>query len=145
MTTAALKTVATVAALAVCAVLGATSARAAIIVNGDFSLGIPSAPGWIIEGNVFHRGPQGPEFWFGAGTTAENGPGIIAFNAGNLPPNGAISQVFGTVPGETYTVQYDFGATENANQQITAAIFGSLGTLLASLLLDRLSDLLFKI
>jgi len=115
-------------------------AQANLLINGDFNLGIPTHPGWVVQNNVFHRGtsaPAFPGFWFGAGTAAENGPGIIAFNAGDTPANASntISQTFGTVFGESYSVEYDFGATESSAQQLRASILGADG---ASLLFTQL-------
>jgi hypothetical protein len=125
----------TIALLAVSSLIS-RPAHANLIVNGDFSTGIPNAPGWTITGNVFHRGPGGADFWFGAGTTAENGPGIIAFNAGNTIPNGSISQTFGTVAGASYGFEFDFGGTENTTQRLHAEILGSAVTPLFSLVVQ---------
>ena len=118
-----------------------SNAFAELIVNGDFNTGMPNAPGWTVIGNVSHVGAGGPPFWFGAGTAAENGPGVIAFNAGNTPPNGSIAQSFGTVAGSNYTVEFDFGVTENGTsatvmQGLIATVLGTgnivLGTLAVS-------------
>ena len=108
--------------------LATVPAHANLIVNGDFNTGVPNHPGWFTTGNVFHRGQQGADFWFGAGTTAENGPGIIAFNAGQTAPNGSIFQTFGTVAGASYAFEFDFGGTENTTQRIIAAVLGVNGT-----------------
>jgi len=110
------------------ALLGSGAAHANLLVNGDFNTGIPNAPGWTIMGNVFHVGmspPQFPPFWFGAGTAAENGPGVIAFNADNAQVNGTISQTFGTVAGASYSFEFDFGGTTNTTQWLLAEILGS--------------------
>ena len=113
--------------------LGATSpAFANLIVNGDFNAGIGTWQGWTKVGNISHVTQSGPPFWFGAGTAAENGPGVMAFNAGNTTPNGVLSQTFGTVAGQSYALHFDFGVTENGtsatvSQTLIAAVLGADG------------------
>ena len=135
------------AALAICALLGSAPARGNLIVNGDFNAGMPSPasptacdstnpPGWTMTPNfdqptVFHCRTSEPVFegfWFRAGNTAENGPGIIAFNAGDRPALGTLSQTFGTVPGAQYTLEFDYGVTGflPVNQQsLAVTVLGS--------------------
>lgn len=100
-------------------------ANANLIVNGDFETGAQSP--WIMTGNVLQVGPVGSPFWFGAGSSTQDGNFAIAFNAGNLVPDGKISQVFATVAGTTYMVQFDYGATQGGTQQVSASVMGSDG------------------
>lgn len=122
------------AILALSGVLAMGSAHANIIVNGDFETGVFGP--WLITGNMFLIGTAGGDFWFGGGSTAQNGTRAVAFNADDTVPNGTISQSFATVVGETYAVQYDFGATQNATQQITASVLGTSGALYSQLVSD---------
>jgi hypothetical protein len=112
------------------ATLAAGSAHANLIANGDFETGVFSP--WVINGNVVLRGPAGGDFWFGGGSTAQNGRFAVMFNAGNTAPNGTISQTFATVAGEIYEVEYDYGSTASASQSITTSVLGSDGSRLLS-------------
>src|SRR5687768_12831228 len=108
------------------AAFASTSAHAAFFTNGDFEAGTVSP--WTITGNVFWVGPQGAPLWFGGGNAADNGTRVIAFNAGNTVPNGFIQQIFDVVAGETYDVDYFWGATANTTQRVNASVFGADGT-----------------
>ncbi len=112
--------------LAMWGLVTAGSAQANLIVNGDFETGV-AAP-WIFSGNVAVTGPASADFWFGGGSTAQNGNFAAVFNAGDTTPNGVISQTFATVVGEIYAVQFDYGASQGGTQTIIASILGSDGT-----------------
>lgn len=102
----------------------ALGASAAPIVNGDFEAGLT---GWTVTGNVDLAAPAGGAFWFGAGSSAQDGNYAIAFNAGDTTPNGTLSQTFATVEGAHYTVSFNFGATNcqgSCGQAMTVNIFG---------------------
>jgi hypothetical protein len=108
----------------------AAPAHANLIVNGGFETG--AANPWVVTGpdnNVVIRGPLGGDFWFGGGSTAQNGSFAAMFNAGDRAPVGTISQTFATVPNEVYQVTFDYGATLNATQRITASVLGTAGLL----------------
>jgi hypothetical protein len=121
------------ALVAVAAGVFATSSKAAIIVNGDFETG--NLTGWVVD-----SGPIGdaigiaPVPYFGAGTTAQNGNFMAAFNQGNgSSAGGSLSQTFGTLPGATYTVDYAFGTTASFGinyQQLDAYLLGANGSTL---------------
>lgn len=72
--------------LAAIGLTAALSASAAPIVkNGNFELGLTD---WAKTGQVAVTGPNGANFYFGAGNAAQNGTKVIAFNAGDKNPNG---------------------------------------------------------
>jgi hypothetical protein len=125
------KTLVGAAAVAAAALGFSAPAQANLIVNGDFEAGVPSP--WVITGNISYISTLGGDFWFGGGSTAQNGKYAVAFNAGDTIPNGYITQTFSLVAGETYELEYDFGSTRSASHQITVSVLGGDGlTVLAS-------------
>jgi len=111
--------------LAMWGVVAAGPAQANLIVNGDFETGATSP--WIFSGNVAVTGPASADFWFGGGSTAQNGTRATVFNSADTTPNGVISQTFATVLGETYQVEFDYDASQGGTQSIIASILGSDG------------------
>lgn len=115
-----------IAAIGLTAALGASAAP---IVNGNFETG--SLGAWSTSGNVYLTSAAGGDFWFGAGSAAQNGSYAIAFNAGDSTPNGALSQTFATTAGARYIVNFNFGATRcqsSCGQSLLASALGSNGT-----------------
>jgi len=106
--------------------MAATSAQAALITNGNFEAGLS---GWNTTGHVNTAVFNGS--YFGGGSNAQNGTTMIAFNAGDSTPNGALFQAFSTTIGTSYTVMFDYG-TNTSTQRITAAAFSNTNTLLNS-------------
>jgi VCBS repeat-containing protein len=77
------------------------------LVNGSFE---SNFTGWTRTGNMSVQSS--------APYTATDGTKLASFNDGNLAPNGVLSQTFGTVIGQTYTVAYDLGVLSyNTSQQ----------------------------
>jgi hypothetical protein len=113
-----------ISALGLCA---AVSATATPLVNGDFEAGLT---GWTTADNVYLAYPAGGAFWFGAGSSAQNGNYAVAFNAGDSAPNGSIGQTFATTARAHYTVTFDFGATScqrSCGQSLVASAIGNDG------------------
>lgn len=100
-------------------------ARAAnIIVNGDFETGslTPSVANGGPNNDVIVVASVGTNF-FGAGSAAADGNYLVAFNAGNSPPGGTLSQTFNTLPGARYSVAFDYG-TNGSPETIHAVVNG---------------------
>lgn len=123
----------TLSAVLLAAGLGAAIAAPAhagptvnLIQNGDFETGALSP--WTASGNV----AIGTIPYFGGGSAAADGKYLVAFNAGNQPPNGVLSQTFATVAGAQYTVTYGYGTNDGTRQSITASVADNLNTVLAS-------------
>ncbi len=76
------------------------------IVNGSFEADFN---GWAASGNM--------ELKSSAPYVASDGSKLIAFNASNKTPNAVLSQSFVTVPGKTYTLNFDFGTYAFGPQQ----------------------------
>jgi lysophospholipase L1-like esterase len=56
---------------------------------------------------------------------ATDGGKLVAFNDGNLSPNGVLSQSFPTIPGQAYTLAFDAGAFGSAaEQRLQVAVTG---------------------
>jgi hypothetical protein len=108
----------------------ASAANANIIANGNFESGTFSS--WTKTGNVAVTGMAGQGYYFGGGSFAQNGNALVAFNPGNGPTGGMISQNFATTMGTEYLVEFDFGATERGSQYIIANILGGNGSVLKS-------------
>jgi VCBS repeat-containing protein len=68
------------------------------LVNGSFEADFT---GWTTTGNLFIQSS--------APYTATDGSKLVSLNAGNQEPNGTVSQSFGTVSGQTYTLAFDAG------------------------------------
>lgn len=81
---------------ALLAILFTGTAQANILTNGNFEQG---ALGWSLTGNVSVATAAGGNFYFGAGSTAQDGQYAIAFNSGDSAPNGYLSQTFATTAG----------------------------------------------
>ena len=79
-----------------------------MLINGSFEF---NYGGWIATGN--QAVVSGPPF------QASEGSKLVAFNAGQKTPNGVLSQIFPTMIGQTYILDFDAGAisTSNQNQQ----------------------------
>lgn len=79
----------------------AGSASANILVNGSFEDFI--GPEWSMSGNLGRS--NGAPLAF----VASHGDYGMNFNGGDLQPNGQLAQTFATVPGNDYTLSFDFG------------------------------------
>jgi hypothetical protein len=92
---------------------------AIILANGSFEADLT---GWAAGGNVGIADPTGAPY------VPTDGSKIIAFNSGQSTPNGVLSQVFATVPGQTYTLAFDAGVIAyNKNPQtLQVSVTGSL-------------------
>jgi|GEM_PF-1483323 len=78
-----------------------------LLVNGGFE---SNFSGWTTTGNQFIE--------TAAPYVASEGTKLVAFNGGNLSPNGVLSQSFATVTGQTYTLAFDAGVLAfNSNPQ----------------------------
>lgn len=86
-------------------------------VNGGFENGFA---GWSVLGSSVVLG----------GYAATEGTKVLVFNDANTTPNGAVSQSFPTVPGQTYRVRFDMGvlAGNLSEQRLQLDITGN-GTL----------------
>jgi len=89
---------------------GSAAQATNLIINGNFESGLDH---WSYDGVVNWTGPAP---YFGGGTPADNGLGMIAFNAGDQTANGQLWQSFATTVGHTYKVSLDYG-TNNGNTQ----------------------------
>ncbi len=100
---------------AVLALAASHPARANLVQNGNFSSG--TFANWSASGDVLA------------------GVGYAVFNAGDLPPNGVLSQVIATTAGEMYalTFQYSWGSFFNSPQSITASVLDGLTVLTSAL------------
>jgi hypothetical protein len=97
---------------------------AAVVANGSFEDAVAN---WTAQGNF---SVVSGSFW-----TASDGTRAIAFNDGQRPANGALSQTLATVAGVTYTLTFDVGAISGLNQfeqRLQATVTGQSGTPLAS-------------
>lgn len=114
--------------LAAIGLTAALSASAAPIVkNGNFELGLTD---WAKTGQVAVTGPNGANFYFGAGNAAQNGTKVIAFNAGDKNPNGTLSQSFATTSLAHYIIDFYYGSTScqtGCGQSIKTSVLGANG------------------
>ncbi|MCU0748260.1 MAG: Ig-like domain-containing protein, partial [Akkermansiaceae bacterium] len=69
-----------------------------LLINSNFESGLS---GWTTSGNV---SPKNSSPY-----TASSGSGLVAFNDGNRPSGGSISQSFPTVAGRSYALAFDSG------------------------------------
>jgi VCBS repeat-containing protein len=76
-------------------------------VNGSFE---SYYNGWTHTGNQRIASSVSPNL-------ATHGTQYVSFNSGNTPPNGILAQTFATVPGATYTVDFDVGILDFGFQQ----------------------------
>ncbi len=75
----------------------AAPAAAQIVTNGSFESGLDD---WMATGAVGASGSEG----------VTDGALAALFNAADQSPDGVLSQTIPTVPGESYTLEYDWGA-----------------------------------
>lgn len=101
-------------------------AHANLLVNGDFETGTLS--GWTASGNVVDVGLP----YFGEGSFAADGNYYAVFNAGNVTPNGILSQTIATTIGDSYVLSFDYGSNGGQTQDITAQVSDPLNTVVAS-------------
>jgi hypothetical protein len=97
------------------ALAAANPARANLVQNGSFSSG--TFDNWTVTGDI---------------TVTTD---YAVFNAGDLPPNGVLSQVINTTAGESYalTFQYSWGSYNGTGQSITASALDGLTVLATAL------------
>ena len=94
------------------------------LVNGSFESGYA---GWTTTGNQMIQ--------TNAPYLATNGSKLVSFNDGNRAPNGVLSQTFGTVPSQTYTLTFDAGALSYvSSQQLLQVTVDGTGNLLTQLI-----------
>ena len=98
------------------------AAQAAIITNGNFEQG---TTGWNITGNAGVVGPAGGDFYWGGGSTAQNGKRAMAFNGGDKLGTGDVWQSFATTAGTSYTLTFDYGSTNVIAQSLGWGLFGA--------------------
>lgn len=92
-----------------------------LLKNGNFE---EQWSGWNHSGNITIE-----KVWHGT-----DGPSIAIFNSNDLPPNAVLSQAVPTIIGESYRLQFDFGAYKGgraAEQSLAVIIKGK------SVLLNR--------
>jgi hypothetical protein len=88
----------------ICALVMSVPARGNVLTNGSFESGLT---GWTFTGNVLLRTTS--DF------PATDGQNMINFNGAQQAPNGTLSQIFPTVPGQKYSIAFDFGNWGNGN------------------------------
>lgn len=103
----------------------AVPARASAIINGDFETGDLS--GWVATGNLY----VAPTPYYGV-TDPAYGTRVAAFNGGNGPTDGILSQSITTEIGANYVLAFNYAVTTNGNQSITAFIDDDMGNNLTS-------------
>ncbi len=88
----------------------------ASLVNGSFEDGFD---GWTKTGNMTIQS--------GSPYAATDGVRQVAFNSGQLAPNGVLSQTFGTTPGQLYQLTFDMGviAYNDSQQRLQVDLSGS--------------------
>jgi lysophospholipase L1-like esterase len=88
-----------------------------VLVNGSFESG---ESGWAMTGSRVVIPSQTPYL-------PSNGTNFLVLNGGGNPANGVISQTFGTVPGQPYSLSYDVGvyALNTATQTLQLSINGA--------------------
>ncbi len=93
---------------------------ATTLVNGSFESGYT---GWNFAGN---QGIQSAALY-----AATDGSKVVAFNGGNLAPNGTLSQSFATTAGRTYMLAFDAVvlAFTTASQTLQVTVSGSTSLL----------------
>lgn len=127
--------------LAITAVLffWATSARADLVADGDFSsgtIGTSTIPGWTATGNV--------DVFSSASACCHSGDtgtgNFVLFGGGDGANDGQISQTLTTVAGTEYQLDFLYGATSSPDglgTQSIAVTVGSLNTTVVSALGQR--------
>ena len=101
---------------------GSAQATVAAFTNGNFESG---ASAWTFTGNVGIATQYGGGFYWGGGSVAQDGKYAVAFNGGDTPANGVVSQNFATTAGQTYTVSFDYGASSWWAQSLTFGVIGA--------------------
>ena len=95
-----------------------------VIVNGDFES--PKMEGWDYTGSVYDVTYNAYRQMGYVGNEAQLGERAVAFNGNDAVPNGVLSQKFATRPGESYTVEFFYGAFSSKDadhpQSITASV-----------------------
>ncbi len=99
--------------------------------NGSFESG---ATGWTTTGNLVIGSPY---------SVATHGTKLVAFNSGDLTPNGVLSQTFATVAGQTYTLAFDAGVIANNtnSQNLLVTVVGTSSLLSQSIVINGLGGL----
>ncbi len=89
---------------------------AQLLVNGSFE---SNFTGWTQTGNMLVQSASP--------YVMTNGSKLIAFNAGQAPPNGVLSQSFPTTVGQTYQLAFDVGAFgyNTSSQRLEVKLDGS--------------------
>ncbi len=99
------------------------------LVNGSFESGYT---GWTQTGNqsIQSNLPY----------VATDGTKLVSFNDGNRAPNGVLSQAFGTVSGQTYTLAFDAGAFafNTSPQTLQVTVVGAAGLLTQTITINGL-------
>ncbi|ACK66612.1 hypothetical protein PCC8801_2608 [Rippkaea orientalis PCC 8801] len=105
-----------------CAIIAENAQAANLIINGGFETGTLS--GWNTAGVVQATLVNPPCCNFGG-----IGSYIAGFNAGDLSPNGILSQSYNTIIGASYRLQFDYGTFSNASvsQSIFIELDGAAG------------------
>lgn len=98
----------------------AGSANANIIKNGNFE---DRGTNWSISGNAMVTGQTQSGFYWGGGSIAQNGAYAVAFNGGDRPATGMLSQTIATVAGQAYTLSFDYGSTSPWAQSMNYGVF----------------------
>ncbi|MHC1766869.1 MAG: immunoglobulin domain-containing protein [Verrucomicrobiia bacterium] len=98
-----------------------------ILANGSFEAGFS---GWAAGGNVIAV----------AGYAPVDGTAVLAFNSGQSPPNGMVSQIFSTTPGTEYSLSFAAGvlAFNTSEQRLEVTLQGA--TTLLSKTLSMIGD-----
>lgn len=103
------------------------SAHANLLSGGDFSSG--TFAGWGSYGNVLDI-PQTAYFACCNAANADPSKYVASFGAGDGPDDGSIYQGFATVPGQHYTLSFDYGAFGVQTPQAMAVIINAPGVAL---------------
>lgn len=87
------------------------------LVNGSFEDG---QTGWTMTGNFLVYDSTSPYI-------ASNGTKLVIMNGGQTTPNTVISQIFPTVPGQSYALDFDMGvlALNTSAQTLGVSVIGS--------------------
>ncbi|MES2657778.1 MAG: Ig-like domain-containing protein [Verrucomicrobiota bacterium] len=94
-----------------------TLGSAQLLVNGSFEAG---ETGWTMTGNRVVYSSDGSYVAF-------QGTKMVIFNAGNTLPDAVISQSFATIPGQTYTIDFNMGilALNGTQQRLKIDVTGA--------------------
>ncbi|RYD24429.1 MAG: DUF642 domain-containing protein [Verrucomicrobiaceae bacterium] len=105
------------------------------LVNGSFEAGYT---GWTVTGN---QAIQTASLY-----TATDGTQLVAFNRGESPPNGVLSQSFATTPGQSYVLAFDMGvlAYNNSQQKLQVQVTGATPLVNQTHTTNRLNNQLIR-